>query len=89
MFGTLLPTPQGSSSKKKESIYHIFWGPFSLNWGEETGKDFKIAKLQKIIAFSSKRTILNNQKELLDDAFEQWKGELEQLDDVCIIGVRI
>jgi len=29
------------------------------------------------------------QKELIDDAFENWRGEIEQIDDVCIIGVKI
>ena len=29
------------------------------------------------------------QKEKLDDFFEEWKGKLEQVDDVCVIGVRI
>jgi hypothetical protein len=25
----------------------------------------------------------------LDDAIENWKGDIEQNDDICIIGVRI
>jgi hypothetical protein len=29
------------------------------------------------------------QKEKLISVFEAWKGELEQVDDVCIIGLRI
>jgi len=32
---------------------------------------------------------LEEQEQLLDDFFESWKGKLEQLDDVCVIGVRI
>ena len=24
-----------------------------------------------------------------DEAFEKWRGNLEQLDDVCVIGVKI
>ena len=31
----------------------------------------------------------NTQKENLDIAFENWKWNLEQVDDVCVIGVRI
>lgn len=32
---------------------------------------------------------MQSQKALIDDAFEDWKGELDQLDDICVIGVRI
>ena len=26
---------------------------------------------------------------VIDETFETWKGNLEQIDDVCVIGVRI
>jgi len=29
------------------------------------------------------------QKQLLEQAFEGWKGDLEQVDDVLIIGIRV
>ena len=29
------------------------------------------------------------QKNLLGDLFEEWRGDLEQIDDVCIIGVSV
>jgi hypothetical protein len=32
---------------------------------------------------------MEKQRELIDKSFEDWKGDLEQLDDVCVIGVRI
>jgi hypothetical protein len=32
---------------------------------------------------------MEEQKTIIDDSFETWKGSLEQIDDVCIIGVRI
>ena len=32
---------------------------------------------------------MEQQKQKLEDFFYEWKGELEQVDDVCIIGVRI
>jgi hypothetical protein len=28
------------------------------------------------------------QHDILDQTLESWKGELEQLDDICIIGIR-
>ena len=32
---------------------------------------------------------MSGQKEYLNQFFENWKGNLEQVDDVCIIGIRI
>ena len=30
-----------------------------------------------------------DQKQLISDSFENWRGYLEQIDDVCVIGVKI
>jgi len=32
---------------------------------------------------------MDEQKVILEQHFGEWKGSLEQVDDVCIIGVRI
>ena len=32
---------------------------------------------------------IGNKIELIRNYFEKWKGNLEQVDDVCIIGVRV
>jgi len=31
---------------------------------------------------------MEEQKTIIDDSFETWRGNLEQIDDVCVIGVR-
>lgn len=32
---------------------------------------------------------MHEQAEVLRSAFANWKGELEQVDDVCVIGIKI
>jgi hypothetical protein len=32
---------------------------------------------------------MEQQKNALIDAFNAWKGNLEQVDDICLIGIRI
>ena len=32
---------------------------------------------------------MKEQKQLLDTTFENWKEGIEQVDDVCVVGVRI
>ena len=32
---------------------------------------------------------MEEQKPIIDKTFENWRGKLEQIDDVCVIGVRV
>lgn len=73
--------------QKNDTIY-IFSDGFADQFGGENGKKLKAANFKKLL-LSMQKENMTRQKELLDDAFGQWKGELEQLDDVCVIGVRI
>ena len=57
-------------------------------FGGEKGKKFK-AKALKDLLLSIQHKYMEEQKQTIDEAFESWKGELEQVDDVCVIGVRI
>jgi serine phosphatase RsbU (regulator of sigma subunit) len=52
------------------------------------GKKFKYRNLQKTLVNISGLP-LAEQKKALEKTFEDWRGPLEQLDDVCIIGIRV
>ena len=70
-----------------DTIY-VFSDGYQDQFGGERGKKYKTANLKrKIIEISSQP--IEKQKELLNEEFETWKGDLEQIDDVCFIGVRI
>ena len=73
---------------QKDDTIYIFSDGFVDQFGGENGKKLKAANFKKLL-LSIQDENMTKQKELLDDAFEQWKGELEQLDDVCVIGVRV
>jgi len=32
---------------------------------------------------------MEEQKQILDDTIEKWRGDSEQIDDICVIGVRV
>ena len=38
---------------------------------------------------SNHKMALSNQQELLSSNFNNWRGDLEQVDDVCVIGIKI
>jgi serine phosphatase RsbU (regulator of sigma subunit) len=70
-----------------DSIY-IFSDGYVDQFGGEKGKKFK-AKAFRELLLSIQDKSMEEQKTIIDDVFETWKGTLEQIDDVCIIGVRI
>ncbi|MCB9335790.1 MAG: tetratricopeptide repeat protein [Flavobacteriales bacterium] len=72
---------------KGDTIY-IFSDGYVDQFGGEKGKKLKAANFKKLL-LSIQNQPLNKQKEIINQTFEDWKGDLEQLDDVCIIGVRI
>ena len=72
---------------KGDSIY-VFTDGYQDQFGGSKGKKFKVKQLKEIILENSELS-MNDQLILLKTTFLQWKGELEQLDDVCMIGVKI
>jgi serine phosphatase RsbU (regulator of sigma subunit) len=75
------------SLKKGDSLYLLTDG-YPDQFGGEKGKKFKYKQLQQLIVEGGKLKMAE-QKEMLEKAFTDWQGELEQTDDVCIIGIRI
>ncbi|MGM0479987.1 MAG: GAF domain-containing protein [Bacteroidota bacterium] len=52
------------------------------------GKKFKTTKFKDLL-LSISHTSLNDQRSIIEETFDTWKGRLEQVDDVCVIGVRL
>ncbi|NUM50870.1 MAG: tetratricopeptide repeat protein [Flavobacteriales bacterium] len=61
---------------------------YADQFGGETGKKFKTRNLKKMLSELSYLPMIE-QFSAIQDNFEKWKGEYEQLDDICIIGVKI
>jgi serine phosphatase RsbU (regulator of sigma subunit)/TPR repeat protein len=70
-----------------DNIY-IFTDGFVDQFGGEKGKKFKTANFKNLLLSVQKET-MEKQKEILYEAIEKWRGALEQVDDICIIGVQI
>lgn len=73
--------------KKGDCIYLTTDG-YADQFGGPKGKKFMYKPLkQQLLAIHAKPAL--QQKEILDKSFDIWRGALEQIDDVCIIGVRV
>ena len=73
--------------QKGDTIY-IFSDGYADQFGGEKGKKFKLKSLKELI-LSVQYKDMFEQKQIIDKVFEDWKGNLDQIDDVCIIGVRV
>lgn len=61
---------------------------FADQFGGAKGKKFKDSNLKKLLITLSDKD-LSEQTKHINAAFEEWRGNLEQVDDVCLIGVRV
>lgn len=73
---------------QKGDMIYIFTDGYPDQFGGEKGKKLK-AKAFKNILKEICDEELNYQQEILATKFREWKGDLEQVDDVCILGLRI
>ena len=70
-----------------DTIY-IFSDGYADQFGGEKGKKFKAANFKRLL-LSIQNESMERQREITNEAFESWKGSIEQVDDVCLIGVRV
>ncbi len=73
---------------QKGDIVYTLTDGFADQFGGEKGKKFKYKELQELLLSISNEPS-SVQKEKLNEAFDNWKGNLEQVDDVCLMGVRV
>jgi len=62
--------------------------PTEQNRAFGRGKKYKIKNLKELL-LQIAHLPLSEQEQKLSDEFDKWKGSNEQVDDVCIIGVRV
>ena len=73
--------------KGKDEIY-LFSDGFADQFGGSKGKKMKYTRFKQIILESA--SVPFHQKEwALDTAFNEWKGNQEQIDDVLVLGFKI
>lgn len=70
-----------------DTVY-IFSDGYADQFGGDRGKKFK-AKPFKDLLISLQNKSMEDQKKMIEESYELWRGDLEQVDDVCVIGVRV
>lgn len=68
-------------------MVYSFSDGFPDQFGGDRGKKYKYKQLKYFLVGIAGNTV-EEQRELLAAEFHRWKGDLEQVDDICIFGYR-
>lgn len=72
---------------KGDSIY-IFSDGFADQFGGEKGKKYKYNRFKEFLISNIDKD-MSSQKQLIEQEFETWKSEYVQVDDVCVMGMKL
>ncbi|MDO8998711.1 MAG: SpoIIE family protein phosphatase [Bacteroidota bacterium] len=70
-----------------DSLY-LYTDGFADQFGGPKGKKYKYKKLNDLLVSVANET-MEKQNEILTNTFNEWKGTLDQVDDVCLIGIKL
>jgi len=87
-FENLQPYKTHSFQLEKGDTIYIFSDGYSDQFGGIRGKKYKTTNFKNFL-LSIQENSMEKQFSLLDAEFEKWRGSMEQIDDVCVIGLRI
>lgn len=82
------PFPTNSLTLKSGDSLFLITDGFADQFGGPSSKKFRTKTLAKLLLDNHTRS-MNEFKDTIEKTFTDWKGNLEQIDDVCIIGIRL
>ncbi len=72
----------------KGDSFYIFSDGYYDQFGGPKGKKFMLKHFKELIVSIQGHT-LDEQKIIINQAFEEWKGDNEQVDDVLVVGMKV
>ena len=71
-----------------DTTFYLFTDGFADQFGGPKGKKFMYKQFENLLLSIAEKP-MHEQKSILNDTFISWKNDLEQVDDVCVIGIKI
>jgi len=72
---------------KEGDVIYIFSDGYVDQFGGPGQTKFKTANFKKLLLEINEKP-MKEQQQILDERFARWKGDLDQIDDVIVIGIR-
>ena len=73
---------------EKDDKLYIFSDGFADQFGGETGRKFMAKKFKQLLVDINQKPMAE-QRDILDTTIDNWRGDIEQIDDVLVIGMKI
>jgi serine phosphatase RsbU (regulator of sigma subunit) len=83
-----VPFKNNNIDLKKGDAFYIFSDGIADQFGGPKNKKFKYSTLQYLLLENHEKPFQEQQR-LIESAFEEWKGDNEQVDDLLMIGFRV
>ncbi len=87
-YDQMLPFSVKKIKPQKGDIVYMFSDGYQDQFGGPKKKKFMKAKFKKLLE-EIHRKPLKQQKEILNQTIEKWKGDEPQIDDIVVIGIKI
>lgn len=73
---------------QKNDVIYVFSDGFADQFGGEKGKKFMYKKFRNLL-LEIHREPMKKQKEILYNTIIEWRGDIEQVDDILVIGITV
>ncbi|MFB6307107.1 MAG: tetratricopeptide repeat protein, partial [Flavobacteriales bacterium] len=73
---------------RKGDMLYLFSDGYADQFGGEKDKKFRYKPFKELLVSLSDKNP-EEQKQVLNQTFNEWKGKRDQIDDVCVMGIRI
>jgi serine phosphatase RsbU (regulator of sigma subunit) len=81
------PFKEHTLQLEEGDVIYLFTDGFADQFGGEKGKKYKYKPFKNFL-IQNKDKPAQEQSDIIAAEFHRWRGELEQVDDLCIIGVK-
>ncbi len=72
---------------EKDDMIYLFSDGYADQFGGPEGKKFKYRRFRHLL-LTIHQLPLARQMNFLNDSIEEWRGEIEQIDDILVIGIK-
>ena len=71
-----------------DDVFYLFSDGYRDQFGEEKNQKFSMKRFKKLLLDIHKKNF-EDQNKILQEKFNEWKGDNEQIDDVLVMGIKI